>query len=138
MNPRICTVKHNPPESYGDCVRACIATLLDRDDVPHVFKGADIRQEKNMMAAWAELRKWMAEHKKFLALFPAEDHVDFMLSNNPDVPYILWCHTSDGNDHTVLCKNGKVIHDPAWYRSEIIGPLSTTGFYIIGIVGNLL
>ena len=37
MTPTHCITKHNPPHSYGDCLRACVATILDFDalDVPN-------------------------------------------------------------------------------------------------------
>ncbi len=31
-------VPHNPPHSYGDCFRACIASILEMD-VPHFLDG---------------------------------------------------------------------------------------------------
>lgn len=130
MNPRICRVKENPPHSYGDCIRACIETILDRDDVPHFFDGRPTE------AAWRDLRFWLAEHKKFIAVFPTEDHAGLMKENNPDIPYILLHGTLRG-DHAVVCKNGEKIHDPAWYRCGEMNPHSL-GFYIIVIIGDLI
>ncbi len=131
MNPRICTVKHNPPETFGDCVRACIATMIDRDDVPHVFDSRPI------LTSWSQIRGWLAVHGKSLAIFPVEEHGDFMRENNPGVPYILFCSAFRGGDHAVICKDGEVIHDPAWYRTAINGPHSM-GCYVIGIIGDLI
>ncbi len=39
MTPLTQRYLHNPPETYGDCYRACIASLLDLglDDVPHFY-----------------------------------------------------------------------------------------------------
>jgi len=139
MNPRICTVKHEPPHSYGDCIRACIATILDRDDVPHVFDNRIIKDGKVdqdlVILAWIELRAWLRTYKKTIALFPSDDHAESMRMNNEGIPYILLCGTFRG-DHCVICQDGNLIHDPGWYRSEITGPLSA-GYYIIGIVGDL-
>lgn len=137
MNGRKCLVKHNPPESYGDCIAACVASLIDRDDVPHYFIGDDIETPDALLAAYAKLRDYLRGHGKFLAVFPCEDHIDFMLSNNPNVPYMLWCSTSNGGTHCVICMNGKRIHDPAWYAHEITGPLPQ-GYYLIGIIGNMI
>lgn len=35
------TVKHDPPASYGDCFRVCVASVLDlpAEDVPHFCDG---------------------------------------------------------------------------------------------------
>jgi len=130
MIPRNCTVKDNPPESYGDCIRACIATILNRDDVPHVFDG------RPYLDAWRSLRDWLSIIGKTIAVFPAADHKEFMTENNPGVPYILLHGTLRG-DHAVLCRNGEKIHDPAWYRCGEMNPHSL-GFYIICIVGDLV
>ena len=129
MNPRICTVKHNPPDSYGDCIRACIGTILDRDDVPHMFNPPT-------PDSWARLREWLKTIGKNIALFGVDDHVETMRENNPDVPYMLLCGIADG-DHAVVCRGGEVIHDPAWWRTAITGPHSM-GFYVIGIVGEMI
>lgn len=124
MNFRMCTAKE-------DCIRACVGTLIDRDDVPHVF---DTRPAEE---AWAELRAWLESHKKALYIFAAEDHAEFMRVNNPDLPYILLAKNGRGEDHAVICRNGQVIHDPAWYKSAIVGHHSS-GFYYIVIVGDFV
>ncbi len=130
MNPRVCTIKHNPPHSYGDCIRACIGTMLDRDDVPHVFDARPPEQ------AWVALRAWLATIKKSLFIFPAEDDPrEWMKENNPDVPYFLMC-SSGGEDHMVIYINDKLYHNPSWYHYAIDGPLKN-GFWVIGIIGIL-
>lgn len=134
MNPRICTVKENPPESYGDCIRACVATILDRDDVPHTFDGR-LPEE-----AWNALREWLAPLKKTIVLFPTEyddEFKSFMRRENFNVPYILLHRTFRGGDHAIVCRNGERIHDPAWYRSDIAGPHSI-GCYIVAIIAELI
>lgn len=130
MNPRICRIKHDPPNSYGDCIRACIATLIDCDDVPHVF------DERAAEDSWAALRSWLAAKHKVLAVFSVDDHFEFMQSSNPGITYMLLCSIADG-DHAVLCRDGKVVHDPAWYRTEIVGAHSC-GHYLVFIVGDLV
>jgi hypothetical protein len=131
MNPRICTVKDDPPHSYGDCIRACIATILDRDDVPHTF-GVGC----SPLDSWSILRSWLATIGKTVSLFPTDDHVQLMKENNPGVPYIL-LHSTIRGDHAVICRDGEKIHDPAWYALDQMKPHSL-GFYIIGIVGDLI
>lgn len=139
VNPRFCTVKNEPPHSYGDCIRACIGTILDRDDVPHCFDSRILKDGKEdgdlVVLAWGDLRAWLKTIKKSIAVFPVEDHVEFMRSQNEGVPYVLLCGTHRGN-HAVLCQNGNVIHDPAWIKSEI--GLMTQGYYIVCILGESL
>lgn len=130
MIPRVCQVKHAPPASYGDCIRACIATIIDRDDVPHVFDGRSGEE------AWSALRQYLKELKRCLFVINVEENpFQFMGTNNPDIPYMLLC-SAGGADHAVVCVGSDVFHDPAWYKSLITGPTSQ-GFYIIAIVGVL-
>lgn len=128
MQPRVCQVKHDPPRSYGDCIRACLATMLDRDDVPHVFDGRENEQ------SWYDLRAWLKSIKRTLFIADlAENPFEFMGQNNPDIPYMLFC--SSGNcDHAVVCEGNKVIHNPAWYKQKIDGPHSL-GVWIVCIIG---
>lgn len=135
MEPRMCLTVHNPPRSYGDCIRACIATLTDDDQVPHVF---DKREPEE---SWHQIRSYLKSKGKFLYLTGVEDLVVEFTENNPDMPYMLICEVKGGGDHVMVCKNGKVIHDPAYYKKEIVGPPSagkSTGKYVIGIIGNLV
>src|SRR5688572_30366291 len=103
MQPRVCQVKHNPPESYGDCIRACIATILDRDDVPHTFT------HENFEQCWNDLRIWLKPlgYAPFLSYFDNEFSLDevleFMRINNPDSVYMLMA-SAGGSDHCVVCE----------------------------------
>lgn len=126
MNTRICKVKHNPPETYGDCIAACLRTILDDDNVPHVF------DERPPEESWAELRSYLKSIGKNIALFPVDDGMEFMGVNNPDIYYMLLCSNKSGN-HAVVCKDGKVVHDPAWYKEIITGPLEN-GLWIVGVI----
>lgn len=132
MIPRNCRVKDDPPNSYGDCIRACIATLIDRDDVPHVFDG------RSALQAWRDIRAYLAGLNKTLFLFPVIefDPHELMKNNNSEIPYMLLGATVRG-DHAVICRDGKVVHDPSWYKSDIIKP-GSVGFWVIGIIGDLV
>lgn len=126
---RMCRVSDKPEEGqYGDCIRACIATLIDRDDVPHPFAEPD-----TVMQAWAEMRAYLKQHGKNIAMFALEEHADFMRENNAGVPYLLLHKTARGA-HCVVCIDGQVIHDPAWYRAEIIGRLDGLDAYIVAMI----
>lgn len=134
MNLRFCTVRSDNPNANGDCLRACIATMIDRDDVPHVFQDY---KEGSTVQAYAQLREYLKHYGKTFVVFAIDDHAEFMAVNNPGVPYLLLCSTARGIDHAVICRDGKKIHDPAWYGAEITGPHSM-GFYVIGIIGDLI
>ena len=129
MNKRMCQVEHNPPHTYGDCIRACVATLIDRDDVPHTYNGG------SPVKAWQDLREYLKLHGKTLSLFEVTEPFFTMAENNPDIPYMLLCKTANA-DHAVVCKNDVVIHDPSHAKSEIIGEHSL-GCWIVCIIGNI-
>lgn len=130
MEPRMCMTIHNPPESYGDCIRACIATLTDDDKVPHVFSDKLSAED-----SWHQLREYLKGKRKFLFLTTVKDPFDEMAENNPNIPFMLICSTDKGN-HAVICKNGEVVHNPAYYNSEIKGPPEGSEEWVIGIIGE--
>lgn len=123
MTPVDCMVTHNPPNSYGDCVRACIATMLDLPsaDVPH-FAHDNAPGD----VVYQRIRDWMAPrgYMPFWVNFPDEP-LDSVLSYigtlNPDVTYMLYGSSGTG-DHVVVCYGGCVVHNPQWG-----GPLSLAG-----------
>ena len=132
MEPRMCLSLHNPPKSYGDCVRACIATLTDDDEVPHVF-GGDVKPEES----WRQLREYLKTKNKFLLLVSVEDPFEQQEEDNHGIPFMLMCRTLRG-DHAVICQSGEVVHHPDYYPAEIIGPSQGMDYWVIGVVGNLV
>lgn len=117
-------------QESNDCIRACVATLINRDDVPHVF-GKHPNEE-----AWAELRAWLESHGKYVFVAPVEEHAEFMNSTNHGIAYILLHQNARGEDHAVICRNGEVIHDPAQEKSPIIGHHSQLGCYLLCVIGD--
>lgn len=132
---RFCKVKHNPPETYGDCVKACIDTILNRDDTPHLFNGG-VPEE-----AWRELREWLKTlgYAPFLTGYDGsmsfDEFKEHMNENNPDSVYMLFAQTGD-TDHCVIFKGGEKIHDPSWSARLITGPHSF-GEWIVIVLGKI-
>lgn len=116
-------------KTTSDCVAACIASIIERQDVPHCFDGRDSVQ------SWADLRAYLKSlgMTLFLTAFD-ENPIEWMGQNNPDTIYMLLCQFNS-EDHAVICKGGTIAHDPAWYKGELTGP-NSHGEYIIGIVSN--
>lgn len=111
----------------NSCMAACIASLIDRDDVPHFFDGRDGVQ------AWDDLRKWLKQHGHYLLLFPYEsDPRPLMAEVRNDSHYILMCGNGHG-DHAVICKGSERVFDPGWIQSPIEGPMQN-GFWLVGVV----
>jgi hypothetical protein len=125
MIPVHCRVKHDPDAGqYGDCVRACVASIMeiDAEAVPHFF-----HDDCNGDIGMDRVRAWLREQglAPFFASFdgshPMADILAMQKMQNPDVHYMLFGAT-DGGDHVVVCHNGKVAHNPSWYPTPIVGP----------------
>lgn len=132
MTPAMCRVKHDPENNqYGDCVRACVASIMDMDAeaVPHFFDNIDSSDEAGRIRANNHMREWLAGHGHalFQAHYPgsvARDELFAMMEVvNPGVHYIL-CGSVGLGDHCVVCRGGKIVHNPAWLAMDIIGPCS--------------
>lgn len=120
MTPDICYVKNDPPHSHGDCLRACVASLLDLPalQVPHF-----VRDGCEPEVTYQRVREWLAD-RGLVPMFSgyetseAPDEVlQFMASTNPGVYYILF-----SADHAVVCLNDEIIHDPAWVKGKLRQP----------------
>jgi len=94
-------------QSGSDCVRACVATLIDQDDVPHLFDGRAGEE------SWQAMREYLATKGKKLAMFAVDD-LETMAIDNPDIPYMLLCGVGENENHAIVGMNGKVLFDPAW------------------------
>jgi hypothetical protein len=139
MTPVHCITKHDPPNSYGDCVRACIASLFDLPcaEVPHFFEDGPIAD-----IADARLREWLAArgyapfYSHFDGSISRADLLDMMRESNPGIHYLLFGSTSDGDsNHVVICKDNEVVHDPAWVVSGLSHP-GSNGFWSIMVVAR--
>lgn len=133
MREVFCRVKHDPPRTYGDCVRACVATILDLDaeDVPHFYHDNPTGE-----VGMERMREWLAG--RGLAPFvtglppdPLSEILEHMGEFNPGVPYMLYGSTADGGDHVVVGIGGKIVHNPAWYGCSITGPSSAGHWQVV-------
>lgn len=132
MIPRTCIVKHDPPNSYGDCLRACIASLCDDDSVPHFVDDGDDERGQQRLRAYLASRGLNPFYMALPGNLPLASIFEMMAGVNIGVEYLLF-HTSHDADHVVICRDDKVIHDPAWYRSPITGP-SSNGLWVVMVV----
>ncbi|QWY83126.1 hypothetical protein [Rhizobium phage RHph_X2_24] len=135
MKPEMCRVKDNPPQSYGDCVRACVASILEMsaETVPHFFENPEIGQME--MQEWLAIRGQIAATIALPGDWSFDEVGHHMTGYYPNVHYMLWC-SSGGGDHAVIGCNDEIAHDPAWYRRAIDGPHSA-GFWIVWIIAKL-
>ncbi len=112
--------KHNPPESYGDCMRTCIACLIDRDPatVPNWFDPSQICEGYN---SWAAMDEWLSDVGYVMAKIDVAGDLEslqkYMQSMNPGILYIL-----AGDGHAIIMSGGKVLHDPSWLSLGVKEP----------------
>lgn len=133
---------HNPDAGeYGDCLRTCIACLVDADDVrdvPHFAHGNPPADQ-----LWQSVRNWlMDEHNASLWFIPYasddwQEVTETCNALNPDMFYMLQ-GASDGGDHIVICQGDRIIHDPAPGGGGLIGPGSNGVFMVVLIVSDRL
>ncbi len=128
MTPYKCTVKHDPQNGfYGDCVRVCLASILDMepDAVPHAYQdGCDAdTADKRIDTFLHDLGLGL-----FRAYYPGDaelqtvlNHVGYSLS--PGTHYMLFCNVQESG-HVVICEGNKIVFDPAWYVVRDYKPLS--------------
>lgn len=138
MTPAHCRLKHNPPEQYGDCLRAAIATVLDLDteQVPHFYhdnpaSDVALHRVRDFLFAGGDA--------PFIINYPpdiARDELLEMLGTlNPNATYLLFGNTGN-EDHVVVCQGGKVVHNPAWYGGTLVGP-SSMGYWMVLVIARI-
>jgi hypothetical protein len=139
MTPTHCITKHNPPHTYGDCMRACVATILDMPtaDLPNFADGG-----VDADSAFAEMRRWLLliGLAPFITAYPGEhsmaDLLEMQGALNPSSIYVLFGSTNSGGDHCVVCEGGSIVHNPAWYGCDLIGPMSN-GTWQLLVLGRV-
>lgn len=138
MIPANCLVPHKPDEGkYGDCLRACIATMLslDSEDVPHFYHdGCDGD------TGHARMVEYLASQGLVVVVLSGgesgtrDEIVTQFGTANPNAPYMLFGGMPGGGDHVVVCKGGAVFHDPAWIKVMMSGPTSQGVWLIMVLV----
>jgi len=100
---------HDPARGvYGDCLRTCIASLLDlaTDDVPHVLH--DDSDE------WmVRLNRWLAPFKRAYLVFGVDDQAQWrqmMALQGQDLYHLITVRTASGTCHQIIGRNGR----PCW------------------------
>lgn len=98
---------HTNPKGRGNCMSACIASILE---LP-IDKVIDTTSDEIRSALdWAQcIEDWLEEH----------DNLEMMMVIDPESPklkgvYSIGCGPSPRGDfhHAVVCKNGVMVFDP--------------------------
>lgn len=137
---------HKPAEGkYGDCFRTVIGCLLDMppEAVPHWFDG--LQDDDGGERQWTACREWLAERKLALVMFAvlvgenvlAENVMKHLCEWNKGVSLMLFGRSQTANDHVVIIRDGKILHDPSFLESGIVGPASN-GVYTVATLAPLI
>jgi len=134
-----CQVSHDPEKgTYGDCLRACIATMLEKpsNDVPHFYHdGCDGNEGNKRLQEYLKTQNLIACYQYFESA-PVDEVKQHMKVLNPEVVYLLMGSTATG-DHIVICKNDEVLHNPNWGGQPIIKPTSLGVTVVMVLVSSL-
>lgn len=135
MKPVPGRVEHNPPDSYGDCLTACIASVLERDDVPHFMHDGDPEHEyRQRVSDWA-VANGLSYFRFGFENVELRDLLLYMAQVNPDCYYVLG-GSSPAGGHAVVCLNDQIVYDPAGRPAgqQLVGP-DEDGVYAIDVFG---
>lgn len=137
-----CQIPHKPEENkHGDCLRACIASLLsvaDPLDVPHFAFDGDQSMIDDRLKEWLAMRQLTLAFHAFGGLTSLDDILNVTGQVNPGVPYLLFCNAGGDGDHVVIIRNGKVEHDPAWFRCGPYKPCAQNGFWVLAVLTPII
>ncbi len=124
---------HEPEKGiHGDCARTALACLLElpRDDVPHFAKDVpDSKIFHKRMDDWLHSQGY----SRVRMIFSGDDDPETIMSSvstlNPGLRFQLAGKSKTGVNHVVICKGGKIDHDPSITQSGIVGPCEPNGYY---------
>lgn len=144
MTPVDAQFKHHDPDAgvHGDCLRACIASLLDLrvEAVPHFFH-ADRTNE----AGYELLNRWLGIRGLWEVNIPFLDPgqpVNWIVGNLGsrfgDRHWMFTGNSRRGYAHVVVCRGPEVVHDPTYgFPHGIVGP-DSDGHYWTSFLAKVL
>lgn len=135
-------IRHDPENGiYGDCHRTAIACLLDKqvEDVPHFGEHFMDSDKFNKAVADYLLTQGM---RVFTTPYHGETPLHEMLKAighyNPDCYYLLTGQSPRNVNHVVVCRGGRIIHDPHFDGGFITGPAQPDGYYWVDVLTPML
>lgn len=121
-------VPHDPPYSYGDSHRVCVATILglQPEDVPHFYDPPESDGEKRV-ADFLSQYGLKQGHVLYPGDLVVEDIIRSIGTMMPGIAAILGGKSAKGCGHSVVIMDGEVFNDPS--GSGIIGPFDEDGYF---------
>lgn len=138
MTPLKQRFRHDPAGGvFGDCHRAAIASVLDLplDEVPHfAADNPDGASFERRAKDWLRSRGLVPINVAY-----SGDDMPLMFrsvkSMNPGVYYLLGGRSRTGVNHTVVCLDDAIVHDPSPTEAGVVGPCDD-GFYWLTFFGT--
>ena len=100
---------------YGDCLRACIASIIEKpsEDVPHFYHdGCDGETGMKRVRDYLDTLNYAPVFTSMSGSWSFEFALKVSGESVSGCHYLLF-----GEGHVVVCKDGEVVHDPAWVKS---------------------
>lgn len=146
MKPQKQLIRHDPANGqYGDCHRTAIACVLDMDaaDVPHFMdrtpgKG-EAPEAERLVEAWLNERGVTQISIIFPGSLTADEVMTTVMNVNsqrPGLAFLLGGESRTGVNHTVVCRDGKIVCDPSQTDAGIVGPCDD-GYYWVTFFGSI-
>lgn len=109
MIPQMMAVKHNPPATYGDCYRACIASIIEVSvtDIPH----PGIHGEGAWFDQMKVMDRWLAERGYWTFGLKIKSE-DLALYQEHAVGFYILGGKSPRAPHFVVARHSAIVHDP--------------------------
>ena len=110
MKPVDQQVLHDPDNGkYGDCMRACIASLLElpAEEVPHFFKTGNDNDFDDKLDQYL---RWQGYSLLDITYFEFGRYQG--IRGETDIHHIISGYTERGTYHATVGHRGKVVHDP--------------------------
>lgn len=144
MIPQEMIIKHDPKNAhFGDCARACIASMLElpSHSVPHFYRDG-IGEHGH-----ANMQEFLGRHGLCYVQIPLQSEhegqkVDLKRAleiggywTDDRIHYMLGGNSTIGCGHFVVAKSNRIVHNPG--AAKLVGPQSD-GFWWFGIFAKTL
>lgn len=142
MIPHKMQERHDPPNTYGDCVRCAVASILNvknKDDVPHFFFdgcSAEVGHER--------VTKWLRSRGLafFSISFPESVGIKAVMEtiglSNPGIHYLLMCTVEPGVPHVIVCRDDLVVNNPSPWPTKWLGGVDGLYTVVLFVTEELL
>lgn len=122
MTPVEQRIPHDPMNGmYGDCMRACVASILDLEieEVPHFYASGDQDTFDDELYAFLKSKGLAELNIKWRDMFKEQ----YIFRGVTGIYHIITGRTKDGAWHAVVGMDGEVVFDPDPDTHEPIVPV---------------